>query len=100
MPRTILGHDLGPPESYSIETVPLSDPGPGQVRARIQAAGVSFVDVLLAAGKYQLKLPTPYTPGTEYAGEVDAVGPGVTGIARGDRILGVGLGGEFAENTI
>lgn len=99
MPRAILGHHLGPPENYRIETVPLPSPGPGQVRARVRAAGVSFVDVLLAAGKYQLKLPTPYTPGTEYVGEIDSVGPGVTGIAR-DRIVGVGLGGAFAEYVL
>jgi NADPH:quinone reductase len=100
LPRTILGHTLGPPESYRIETVPLPSPGPGQLRARIRAAGVSFVDVLLAAGKYQLKLPTPYTPGTEYVGEVDAIGAGVTELSRGDRIVGVGLGGAFAEYAV
>jgi NADPH:quinone reductase len=100
MPKTILGHDLGPPESYRIETVPLPSPGIGQVRARVRAVGVSFVDVLLAAGKYQLKLPTPYTPGTEYVGEVDSIGAGVTGLRPGDRIVGVGLGGAFAEYAL
>ncbi|MCJ2187316.1 NADPH:quinone oxidoreductase family protein [Novosphingobium beihaiensis] len=97
MPLAVIGHQFGPPESYTLEPF---DPGPpqeGEVRVAIKAAGVSYVDVLTAMGKYQFKPPLPFIPGSEAAGVVEAVGPGVTHLAEGDRVFCGGLGGLFAQ---
>jgi len=72
------------------------EPRAGQVRIKVAAVGVGYVDALVALGRYQVKPPTPHTPGTEIAGVVDAVGEGVTGLAHGDRVAALG-GRGFAE---
>ena len=65
----------------------------------VAAAGVNFVDALFVAGTYQIKVPPPFTPGSELAGVVSAVGPDVTGIEVGDRVLSsLGLG-AFASHA-
>jgi NADPH2:quinone reductase len=100
MPRAVIGRKFGPPESYSLEEY---DPGPpqaGELRVAIKAAGISYVDVLTAMGEYQFKPPLPFIPGSEYAGIVEAVGEGVSGFAPGERVLGSGLGGIFAERAV
>ena len=97
MPRAVIGHQFGPPESYALEEYDPGPPKPGEIRVAIKAAGVSFVDVLTARGEYQFKPPLPFIPGSEYAGVVEAVGEGVSGFVAGDRVFGTGLGGIFAE---
>ncbi|KHK91183.1 NADPH:quinone oxidoreductase family protein [Novosphingobium malaysiense] len=97
MPRAVIGHEFGPPESYLLEDFDPGAPKEGEVRVAIKAAGVSYVDVLTAMGKYQFKPPLPFIPGSEAAGVVAAVGPGVTHLAEGDRVFCGGLGGLFAE---
>lgn len=97
MTLAVIGHEFGPPESYVLEAY---DPGPpreGEVRVAIKAAGVSYVDVLTAMGKYQFHPPLPFIPGSEAAGVVVAVGPGVTNLSVGDRVFCGGMGGLFAE---
>lgn len=67
--------------------------GPGQAVVAVAAAGVNFVDALFVAGTYQIKVPPPFTPGSELAGRVVAIGEGVTAVAVGDRVLSsMGLG--------
>ena len=78
MPRAIVGHQFGPPEAYVLEEFDPGAPGPGQIRVAIKAAGISFVDVLIARGEYQFKPPLPFIPGSEVAGTVSALGEGVT----------------------
>ena len=74
-------------------------PRPGQVIVDVAAAGVNFVDGLFVQGRYQIKPPTPFTPGSEIAGTVAALGEGVEGVAVGDRVMAqVGLGG-YAEQV-
>ncbi|MDE2597629.1 MAG: NADPH:quinone oxidoreductase family protein [Sphingomonadales bacterium] len=97
MPRAVIAHEFGPPETYRLEEYDPGAPGPGQVRVAIKAAGISFVDVLTARGEYQFKPPLPFIPGSEYAGIVEAVGEGVTHLQPGDRVFGSSLGGTFAE---
>ncbi len=97
MPRAIIGHQFGPPESYRLGEFEPGAPAAGQLRVAIKAAGISFVDVLTARGEYQFKPPLPFIPGSEYAGVVEAVGDDVTGFAAGDRVFGSGMGGIFAE---
>ena len=87
----------GGPELLQLADVPLPEPGKGEVRVRVTAAGVNFPDALIVQKKYQVQPPLPFTPGTEVAGTIDAVGEGVTRLKPGDRIVAfVGIGG-FAE---
>jgi len=61
--RRITCREFGPPDRLTLEEAPDPRPGPGEVLVRVRAAGVSFVDGLIAGGKYQLKPPLPFTPG-------------------------------------
>jgi len=98
--KAVIAHEFGPPESMNLEETPTPEPGPGEVRIAIRAAGVNFVDVLTAAGGYQVKPALPFIPGTEFAGVIDAIGEGVTGRKVGDRVSGSGFGGGYAEYAI
>jgi len=83
-----------------IEERPDPEPGPGEVAVAVEAAGVNFVDGLFVAGQYQMKPSLPFVPGSEVAGHVVAVGPGVDAVSMGDRVLAsVGLGG-FASRVV
>lgn len=96
--RVVLCEELGPPEALVVRDVNMPEPGAGQVRIAVKAAGVNYVDGLIAAGRYQVKVPVPFTPGSELAGLVDAVGPDVQALAVGDRVfvtLGVGAFSEY-----
>ncbi len=93
-------HDWGEPESMSLEDIPVPAPGAGQVRIRNHAAGLNFFDILQVQGKYQNKPPFPFTPGAEVAGIVDDVGPSVTGLVPGQRVLSITHGEGFAEFTL
>lgn len=99
MPQAVIADRFGPPEVYALREHEPGPPGPGEVRVAIRAAGISFVDVLTAAGEYQVKPPLPFVPGSECAGVVEALGEGVTGLAPGDPVMGSGWGGVFAEAT-
>lgn len=73
---------------------PDPQPAKGEVRVAIQAASLNFPDLLVVQGKYQFKPPPPFVPGSEYAGTVDAVGDGVSGLRPGDRVAAfAGIGG-------
>jgi NADPH2:quinone reductase len=98
--KAVVAYDYGAPETVVLEERPLPQPGPGEVRVAIHRVGVSFVDVLLTAGRYQVKPPLPYTPGTECSGVVDAVGEGVTHLRTGDRVIAGGMGGALAQYNV
>jgi NADPH2:quinone reductase len=89
----------GPPEVVRIEERPSPAIGPGQVRVRVAAAAVNFPDVLLVADQYQLNVPPPFVPGSEFAGVVVETSYGTDGFAVGDRVIGTGLYGAFAEEV-
>lgn len=72
-------------------------PGPGQILVRIRACGVNFADLLMVTGEYQERPPLPFTLGLEIAGEVAALGEGVTGFAEGDRVAVAGGGAGMAD---
>jgi NADPH2:quinone reductase len=98
--RAAVCNELGPPSVLRVEERPDPEPGPGQVAVAVEAAGVNFVDGLFVAGQYQIKPSLPFVPGSEVAGNVVAVGPDVSGLAVGDRVLAsVGLGG-FASRVL
>ncbi|MDB5448638.1 MAG: NADPH:quinone oxidoreductase family protein [Phenylobacterium sp.] len=98
--RAVVAHAFGAPETFVIEEKPAPEPGAGQVRIAVRAVGVSFVDVLIAAGGYQIKPPLPFTPGTEFAGVVEAVGEGVSDLAPGDRVAASGMGGGLSQQAV
>jgi NADPH2:quinone reductase len=62
--------------------------GPGEVVTAVKAVGLNFYDTLIVAGRYQKQPPFPFSPGGEFAGEVESVGPAVSGFAPGDRVIG------------
>lgn len=97
--RAVLCRQYGPPEDLVVEEVPDPTPGPGTMVVRVRAAAVNFPDVLLIDGKYQLKIPPPFTPGSELAGDVIAVGDGVP-FSPGDRVVGTSFVGAFAEQAL
>jgi len=81
--------------SLELEDVPIPEPGPNEVRIATHYAGVSFATTLVTMGQYQRKPPFPFSPGTEIAGVIDAVGPGVIGLSMGDRVVaGIDWGGH------
>ena len=90
----------GEPEQMSLAEVPVPEPGPHQVRIRNRAAALNFFDILQVQGKYQIRPAFPFTPGAEVAGEVDAVGAGVAGLAPGDKVLAFTHNGGFAEYSL
>jgi NADPH2:quinone reductase len=96
--KAIRVHSLGGPEVLTYEEVPDPEPGEGQALVRVEAAGVNFIDVYFRTGLYRGPAP-PFVPGQEAAGTVLAVGPGVTGIAAGDRVAYTGVQGAYAERT-
>jgi NADPH:quinone reductase len=98
MSRAVIAREFRP-ESHKLELHDPGPPAPDQVRIAVRAAGISFVDVLTAAGQYQVKPPLPFIPGSECAGIVEAVGNGVKGFAPGDKICGSGWCGIFAEHV-
>jgi NADPH:quinone reductase len=90
----------GPPENVRIEEIPPPALAPASVRVRVHAAAVNFPDVLLVAGEYQIKVPPPFVPGSEFAGVVVEVAEGVTGARAGDRVFGTTFVGAFAEEVV
>ena len=86
--KAVLCKAFGPPESLVVEDVPSPVPGPGEVVISVKAASVNFPDVLIIQNKYQFKPPLPFSPGSEVAGIVKAVGDGVTAFTPGDRGAG------------
>jgi NADPH2:quinone reductase len=97
--RAVLCQSYGPPEDLIVDEVADLVPGPGQVVIRVHAAAVNFPDVLLIAGRYQIKVPAPFTPGSELAGEVIAIGDGVS-LRRGQRVCATTFVGAFAEQAL
>src|SRR3954454_21791676 len=98
MSHAIRIHKVGAPDVLSWEEVEVGDPGPGQVRLRQEAVGLNFIDVYHRTGLYPQ--PLPFTPGTEGAGVVDAVGPDVTNVKKGDRVAYAGPIGGYAEERL
>ncbi|WP_424952319.1 NADPH:quinone oxidoreductase family protein [Deinococcus sp.] len=90
----------GRAESLSVESLPLPSPAAGEVLLRVHAAGVNFPDTLIIQGKYQFRPELPFTPGSEVAGEVLAVGEGVSRVAVGDRVIAFLTTGGYATHAV
>jgi NADPH2:quinone reductase len=98
--RAVVCHELGPPSLLRVEERPDPVPAAAQIVVEVEAAGVNFVDGLFIAGQYQIKPPLPFTPGSEVAGVIAAVGDGVDHFAVGSRVMAsTGLGG-YASHVV
>jgi NADPH2:quinone reductase len=86
--KAVLCSRFGGPDDLELKDIPAPSAGAGEVVVSVKAAALNFFDTLLIAGKYQIKPPFPFSPASEFAGVVDGVGPGVTGFAPGDRVVG------------
>ena len=89
----------GLPDTLVIEDLPSPQAGSGQVVISVKAAGVNFPDVLIIQDKYQFKPPLPFSPGSEVAGTIKAVGEGVTGLKPGDAVMALLNWGGYAEEV-
>ena len=98
--RAVVCRELRGPDALELADLPTPEPGACGVRIRVRAAGVNFADSLMLAGRYQEKPSLPFTPGLELAGEIEAVGAGVRGLWRGQRVLAVVSHGAFAEQAV
>jgi NADPH2:quinone reductase len=99
--KAIQVHQFGGPEVLSLEEIPTPKPGPGEVLVHVRAAGVNPYDTYMRAGTYAVKPPLPYTPGSDAAGIVEAVGPGVTKVKPGDRAYtATTITGAYAEYAL
>ncbi len=97
--KAVLCKQCGLPDTLVVEDVPALLPAPGQVVVSMKAAGVNFPDALIIQGKYQMKPPMPFSPGTELAGIVKAVGAGVTQPKPGDAVIAYAGYGGYAEEV-
>ncbi len=98
--KAIRVHEFGGPETLRLEEIPDPQPGPGQVVVKVEAAGVNPVDTLIRSGGYG-KRPLPYTPGSDAAGTVAAVGDDVMGMTAGDRVYtAMTITGAYAEKAV
>jgi NADPH2:quinone reductase len=99
--RAVVCHELGNLDRLSVDELPEPVPGAFHVVVEVTAAGVNFVDALIASGGYQLRPEVPYVPGGEVAGIVTALGADVRGVEIGQRVVGLcGLTGGFAERAL
>ena len=88
-------HETGEPDVMVVEEVEAPDPAEGEALVRLDAIGVNFIDVNQRSGAYPISLP--FTPGTEGAGVVEAVGPGVSEVSPGDRVAYAGVPASYSQ---
>ena len=91
---------LGGPRDLALDEIPAPAPGPGEVAIAVHAAGVNFPDVLIAAGRYQVKPPLPFILGAEIAGTIAAVGADVHDLHVGRRVATLVQTGGYAEIAV
>jgi NADPH2:quinone reductase len=98
--KAILCTRAGTPDELELADLPDPIAGPGEAVVRVAAAALNFFDTLIIAGKYQYKPAFPFSPGAEFAGLVESVGPGVTNFASGDRVMGYTRCGAAREKFV
>ncbi|SCW53241.1 NADPH2:quinone reductase [Sphingobium faniae] len=98
--KALLCERHGPPEALVYREVEAPLPGPGEVRIKMAAAGVNLPDGLIIQNLYQVKPALPFTPGSEVAGEINALGEGVSDFRIGDRVAAMTVHGAFAEQVV
>jgi NADPH2:quinone reductase len=98
--RAIMVTSHGGPEVLAVHDLPDPEPGPGQIVAKVAAAGVNFIDVYQREGVGSYRQNLPFAPGNEGAGVVTEVGPGVTDFKPGDHVCWTGVPGSYAEQVV
>ena len=98
--RAVVCTAFGPIDTLTLEERESSPCGPGDVRVSVRAAGVNFVDALIVEGRYQIKPPLPYIPGSEAAGVVTEIGSEVASVAVGQRVTVNAFGGGYADELV
>ncbi len=98
--KALLCTRLGGPDDLELADIATPEPGPGEVLVRIAAVALNFFDTLIIAGKYQTKPALPFSPGAEFAGTVEKLGPGVSAPAVGSRVLGYSGFGAAREYAV
>ena len=96
--KAIQIRETGGPEVLELVELPIPQPGPGQVLIRVEATGLNFIEIYFRKGVYKAALPL--TPGSEAAGTVEELGPGVTGFAAGDLVASTSVLGSYAEYAL
>lgn len=96
--KAIQIQETGGPEVLQLIELPIPAPGPGQVLLRIEAIGVNFIEIYFRKGQYKAALPL--IPGSEAAGTIEELGPGVTGFATGDVVASTSVLGSYAEYAL
>ena len=106
MPRVAIFDETGPPEVIHIVDEPVDEPGPGEVRIRIEAFGINRIDQMMRAGNYPRPFRLPHARlGCEATGIIDAIGAGVDAIGIGDPVIiaavpAMDINGTYAEYTV
>ena len=98
--KALLCTEYGEPEKLSVQEIDEPEPGPGQIRVTVHACGVNFADTLVIQGLYQVKPKPPFSPGLELAGQISAVGEGVSHLSVGDKVGAVASYGGMAEEVV
>jgi NADPH2:quinone reductase len=99
--KALLSHEPGGPETLQLSEMPDPVAAPGELLVRVRACSINYPDALIIEDKYQLKPQRPFAPGSEIAGEVEAVGDGIAGWSVGDRLIAaVGFGGLVEKIAI
>jgi NADPH2:quinone reductase len=97
--RAVRFHRTGGPEVLQVDEIPVPEPGPGEVRVQVERAGLNYIDTYLRSGLYDPG-PLPAIAGKEGAGRVERLGPGVRGMAEGDRVAFFDARGGYAERVV
>ena len=95
--KAVLCTRAGTPDDLELADLPDPAAGPGEAVVRVAAAALNFFDTLIVAGKYQYKPAFPFSPGAEFAGRIESLGPGVNGLSVGDRVAGYARYGAARE---
>src|SRR3954453_17179263 len=95
--RKFIGSEYGSFDAFALSEGEIPQPAEGEVRVKVEATALGFVDGLIAQGRYQIRPPLPYVPGGEIAGTVDATGPGIDAVVVGDQVVAWQLGWGLAE---
>jgi NADPH2:quinone reductase len=96
--KAIQIHSAGGPEALELVDLPIPQPEAGQVLIRIEATGVNFIEIYFRKGVY--KASFPMIPGSEAAGTVEELGPGVNGFKAGDAVVSMSVIGSYAEYAL
>lgn len=96
--KAVRVHQYGGLEALKYEDIPVPEPGEGEARVKVEAVGVNFIDIYHRIGRYQGSLPL--TLGQEAAGTVEAVGPNVTDVKPGDRVVYASVQGSYAQYAV